>query len=153
MSFPLCGEALAAITFDIPPLKMNVFDFPFTSVWHLSNISAQFHFFQGMPLYTACVCVPTIILKRGKITAPTNSQTFTELKFGNTNNSFNLACKSHFLNWVFQYKVLSKTVFLWWQSSIQGPCHREQGWKHPQSTFFFSLICPSQRRMFTGWRI
>lgn len=152
MSFPLCGEASAASTFDIPALKMNVLGFPFISVWHISNISAPFHFFQGVPLYTACVCVPAIILKCGKVTGPINSQTTTELKFGNTKNSFRLACKSHFLNWIFPYKVLTKTLFLWWHSSIQEPRHREQGWKHAQATFFFSLICPSQRRKFTGWR-
>lgn len=28
-----------------PVLEMNVLDFPFISVWHLSNISAPFHFF------------------------------------------------------------------------------------------------------------
>lgn len=109
MSFSLCGEAPAASTFDIPVLEMNVLDFPFISAWHLSNISAPFHlfFFQGVTLYTACVCVPATILKCGKVTGPTNSQTSTEMKFGNTNNSFSLACKSHFLNWIFPYKFLT----------------------------------------------
>lgn len=111
--FPLCGEDLAARTFDIRALKMNVFDFPFTSVWHLSNTSAQFHFSQGVPLYTACVYVPAIILKHGKVTGPTNAQTLTELTFGNIKNSFSLVCKSHFLNWIFPYNVLTNTVFLW----------------------------------------
>lgn len=49
MSFPLCGEASAVSTFDIPALKMNVFDFLFIWVWHLSNISAQF-------LFRECLC-------------------------------------------------------------------------------------------------
>lgn len=51
MSFPLCGEASAASTFDIPALKMNVLDFPFISVWHPSNTSAPFHFF-----FRECIC-------------------------------------------------------------------------------------------------
>lgn len=147
MSFPLCGEDLAASTFDLPALKMNAFDFPFTSVWHLSNTSAQFHFFQGVPLYTACVCAPAIILKCGKVTGPTNSQTLTELKFGNTTNSFRLACKSHFLNQNFPYKVLTKTVFRWWHSPIQEASHRQQGWKHAQGTFFlFSHLSQSEKK-------
>lgn len=36
----------------------------------------NFFFFQGMPLYTACMCVPAITLKCGKATGPTNSQNF-----------------------------------------------------------------------------
>lgn len=76
LSSPLCGEDWVASTFGITALKIKVFDFLFISVWDLSNISAQFLFFQGMPLYTACMCVPAITLKCGKATGPTNSQNF-----------------------------------------------------------------------------
>lgn len=43
-------------------------DFPFLSVWHLSEILAQLYFFQRVPLHTACMCVPAITLKYGEVT-------------------------------------------------------------------------------------
>lgn len=58
-----------------------------------------------------CSCYHSQVWGSHSLPGPANPQACTELEFGNTMYSFSVACKSHFLNWIFIHKVLNKSLF------------------------------------------